>query len=350
MTAAEASAAEASAAEVTVAEEAPPVVTTPAKRATAAKRATPARKTAARTAAEPARKTAAKKTAPAEKAAPEATKVTPAAEPPVDPPAKRATVKKAAPKKATATTAVAKVTNSDAVVESTPSVDVGESEARAFVEPEPIATVEAVESAVSENIRIQPAPIDPAFLPERLAVAAVERLGEGARRQVEWYRVTYPGVDGDAISRAITREFVWRARRQGFAAGFAGSAGLVVEAAALGWLQARLVLHVAAAYGHDPEDHRRAAELLVLQQIHATVETAEAAVRESRQAGRRTGAPRSVAPLARALGAGVARAFAARVARRIVPGAPAMLGSVTAARSTERLAARAVRYYRNLRG
>jgi uncharacterized protein (DUF697 family) len=184
-----------------------------------------------------------------------------------------------------------------------------------------------------------------AHLPETLALAAVDHLGAGARQRVAWYRFTYPDANGDALSRAITHEFVRRARRQGFAAGLVGPAGLVVEAAGVAWLQAKLVLHLAAAYGHDPEDRRRAAELLVLQRVHGTVETAEEAVRaaERRDPGRAT------APLARMAGAGLLRAAAARLARRFVPGAGMVVGSVTAARSTERLAARAVQYYRGFK-
>ena len=194
--------------------------------------------------------------------------------------------------------------------------------------------------------------IDPAYLPEVLAVAAVDRLGDTARRRVAWYAVRYPGVGADAVSRAITREFVRRARRQGFAAGVAGPVGLLIEAAGVNWLQAKLVLHLAAAYGHDPLDRRRAAELLVLQRVHGSIEAAEAAIRAAEQesgagrAGRGAVLSRLSGPLARAMGGGLLQAAAARFARRLVPGAGAVLGSVAAARSTEMLAARAVRYYR----
>ncbi|WP_432981485.1 hypothetical protein [Dactylosporangium sp. CA-233914] len=183
----------------------------------------------------------------------------------------------------------------------------------------------------------------------------MERLGAGARRRVEWYQLTYPDADRDALSRAITHEFVRRARRQGFATAVAGPAGLVVEAAGVAWLQAKLVLHLAAAYGHDPENRRRAAELLVLQRVHATVETAEAAVRAAERKGsRRAGVERLTSPLARAIVPGLLRAAVTRLARRLVPGrsrglaigAGLAVGSIAAARSTERLAARTVRYYR----
>ncbi|GGM16151.1 hypothetical protein GCM10007977_016760 [Dactylosporangium sucinum] len=194
--------------------------------------------------------------------------------------------------------------------------------------------------------------VNPAYLPELLALAAVRRLGAEARRRVGWYRATYPTATSDAVARAVTREFVRRARLQGAAAGAAGAVGLVAEGAALGWLQARLVLHLAAAYGHDPLDPERAAELLVIQRVHGSVETAEAAIRAAqhvevtRPASPGVGPARLGAPIVRAVGGGLVRAVAARLARRVVPGAGLVVGAVTAARAMELLAARAVRHYR----
>ena len=158
------------------------------------------------------------------------------------------------------------------------------------------------------------------------------------------------------MSRAITREFVRRARRQGFAAGAAGSLGLLVEAAGVNWLHAKLVLHLAAAHGHDPLDRQRAAELLVLQRVYAEVETAEAAImaaeqaQRSRRAGPGVGVSRLAGPLGRTLGAGLLQAAGVRIARRAVPGIGPVLGAVAAVRSTEAIAMRATRYYRRKAG
>ncbi|MEV0131727.1 hypothetical protein AB0H83_25100 [Dactylosporangium sp. NPDC050688] len=194
--------------------------------------------------------------------------------------------------------------------------------------------------------------INPAYLPEFLALSAVARLGAGARERVAWYAVNYPDADGDAVGRAITREFVRRARRQGFAAGAAGSLGLLVEAAGVNWLHAKLVLHLAAAHGHDPLDRQRAAELLVLQRVYAEIETAEAALlaaeqaQRSRRAGSGVGVARLASPLGRAIGGGLLQAAGVRIARRAVPGIGPVLGAVAAVRSTEAIAMRATRYYR----
>ncbi|WP_271189934.1 hypothetical protein [Dactylosporangium matsuzakiense] len=304
----------------------------------------------------PAKKPAAKKApaqkAPAKKAVPSRTaakKAEPAPATPPEPVKKAAkAAKKAAPAKKTAVTKAtppaATTPEPEPIIEPPRPVVATEPP---VANPEPAASVSFAEQSDETN------GINPAYLPETLAVAAVDHLSAAAERRVGWYRLTYPGVDGEAISRAITREFVRRARRQGFAAGLAGPTGLVVEAAGVAWLQAKLVLHLAAAFGHDPGDRRRAAELLVLQRVHATVETAEAAVRAAERAGGRradprVGVERVTTPLARMVGAGLLRAAATRLARRVVPGAGLIVGSVTAARSTERLAARAVRYYRGM--
>ncbi|WP_433053196.1 hypothetical protein [Dactylosporangium sp. CS-033363] len=358
---------------------------TPANKAAPVKKATPIKKAAAVTKtkkAAPTKETveevppAAEATPPAKKAA-KATKAAQPAEP-----VKKAVAKKAPAKKAAVTKATSAM-SSEPIVEQPQTVIPAPRNAPAATAPEPQPVIAAA-GTKPEAAQIQPKPevaavedeqapaptpavsiaaksdeatggINPAYLPESLAIAAVERLGAGAKRRVDWYKVTYPDADGDALSRAITREFVRRARRQGFAAGLVGPTGLVVEAAGVAWLQAKLVLHLAAAYGHDPEDRRRAAELLVLQRVHGSVETAEAAVMAAertagRRASRRVGADRVSAPLARMVGAGLLRAAATRIARRFVPGAGLVVGSVTAARSTERLAARAVRYYRGFRG
>ncbi|MFB9451205.1 hypothetical protein ACFFTR_49775 [Dactylosporangium vinaceum] len=309
----------------------------------------PAKKTAARKA--PAQKAPAQK-APAKKAVASKTaakKAEPASATPPEPVKKAAkAAKKAAPAKKTAVTKAtppaATTPEPEPIIEPPRPVIAAEPP---VASPEPAASVSFAEQSDETN------GINPAYLPETLAVAAVDHLSAAAKRRVGWYRLTYPDVDGEAISRAITREFVRRARRQGFAAGLAGPTGLVVEAAGVAWLQAKLVLHLAAAFGHDPGDRRRAAELLVLQRVHATVETAEAAVRAAERAGGRradprVGVERVTTPLARMVGAGLLRAAATRLARRVVPGAGLIVGSVTAARSTERLAARAVRYYRGM--
>src|SRR5262249_47033550 len=106
--------------------------------------------------------------------------------------------------------------------------------------------------------------------PELLALTAVRRLGDEARTSTAWLRDTYPNATSDGLPRPATQRFVRRARNRGAAAGLTSPYALLPEAGGLAWLQARLVLHIAAAFGHDPTDPQRAAEILMLQRIHAT--------------------------------------------------------------------------------
>jgi hypothetical protein len=202
----------------------------------------------------------------------------------------------------------------------------------------------------------------PQYGPELLALAAVERLGSEARAHTDWLLDRYPDATPDGLARLATQRFVRRARRNGAIAGLAGSLAVLAETGDLGLIQARLVLHLAAAYGHEPTDRERAAELLVLQQVHPSVETARATLdaADSRAATDADDAPparrsapsvaaaRLVTPLTRAAGLSVIRAGATHLAGRVVPGAGVVVGALWAARSTERLAARATRFYRAL--
>jgi EcsC protein family len=61
----------------------------------------------------------------------------------------------------------------------------------------------------------------------------------------------------------------------GAGTGVAGIVALPADLALLAWIQSRLVLSIAAAYGHDMTDHKeRAAKLLVIQGVHAGIEVA----------------------------------------------------------------------------
>jgi len=189
----------------------------------------------------------------------------------------------------------------------------------------------------------------PGYAPEILALAAVEHLGGEAGRYAGWVRDTYPTATADGLARLATQRFLKLARNEGAAAGVAGPFTVLLEASGLAWLQARLVLHLAAAYGHDPSDRARAGELLMLLRVHPTVATARSAL----DAVGDTAAPgiltsRLATPAGRTLGAAALRAGLARVATRLVPGGGAVVGAVTAVRTTERLAVRATHFYRSM--
>jgi len=154
---------------------------------------------------------------------------------------------------------------------------------------------------------------EPSQAPEVLARAAVARYGPEADRYTRWVRATYPVAADDRIAQAAARRFTAQARRGALARVFAREAG---EAATLAWLQARMVLHIAAAYRMDPCSPERAAELVALM---AT--------------------PRVPAGAA-------AVAVGRRLAARLVPGAALLLGAMVNDAATEALARRAISLYR----
>ncbi|MEU2612588.1 hypothetical protein ABZ570_13570 [Micromonospora sp. NPDC007271] len=194
----------------------------------------------------------------------------------------------------------------------------------------------------------------PGFAPELLALAAVDALGSAARDRVEQLRRTYPGADADGLARLVTRRFV---RLAGTAGAFAVGAGLlapVAELAAALWAQASLVLHLAAVHGRDPGHPDRAAELLVLTQVHPDIDTARAALDAVRSAGAPADGPwpraveaawRLATPLAAQAGAWLML----RLASRLLPGAALLAAVAGDSAAAERLAARAGALYRPTR-
>jgi hypothetical protein len=52
----------------------------------------------------------------------------------------------------------------------------------------------------------------------------------------------------------------------------------VLDVGVLAWTQARMVLHIAAAYDVDPVHTDRATDLLVLQRVHKVAESARLAL------------------------------------------------------------------------
>lgn len=195
---------------------------------------------------------------------------------------------------------------------------------------------------------------DPQYAPEHLALEAVRRLGPQTRRWVEQIRATYPGIDPESVARLAIGRFVNRARLSGAVSGATGLPGAVADVGVLAWTQARMVLHLAAAYGHDPEHEDRATDLLVLQKVHKVAHTARLALGVA--AGReRAGAlfAGSNAPVGRVmlrLGVRLAQMAGIRAAKRVfakvVPGAAIILGTWANSAATKDLARRAVALYR----
>ncbi|MDG4831404.1 EcsC family protein [Solwaraspora sp. WMMD1047] len=192
---------------------------------------------------------------------------------------------------------------------------------------------------------------DPQYAPEHLALEAVRRLGPEARRWADRVRQQRPGIGSDELAKVAVKKFVARARLSGAVSGAAGLPGAIVDVGVLAWTQARMVLHIAAAHGVDPEHPDRATDLLVLQKVHKVAEAARLALGVA--AGRERLGGAVSAPLGRVmlrLGVRLAQMAGVRAAKRmfakVVPGAAVILGTWANSSATSDLARRSIAHYR----
>jgi hypothetical protein len=190
---------------------------------------------------------------------------------------------------------------------------------------------------------------DPAHAAEMLALAAVERFGPEAQQWVASQRAAYPGIPDEHLAGLTRNRFIQVSKYSGAVAGVAGVVGAVVDFGVLAWNQARMVLHLAAIYGEDPQHRDRAAELLMLQNVHKVLGTAQAALDVvARQAPassllKRDGG--SLGKLALALAKMAGMRYAKRAVMKIVPFAAVPLGALANASSTRQLADRTIAFY-----
>ncbi|MFI7521454.1 EcsC family protein [Micromonospora globbae] len=196
---------------------------------------------------------------------------------------------------------------------------------------------------------------DPQYAPEHLALEAVRRLGPEAGQWARRARAEQPDASAEDLAEQAARRFVNRARLSGAVSGAAGLPGAVIDVGVLAWTQARMVLHIAAAYGVDPLHSDRATDLLVLQRVHKVAESARLALGVA--AGReRAGALFGMGGqghLGRAmlrLGVRLAQMAGVRAAKRVfakvVPGAAIILGTWANSSATTDLAERSRALYR----
>jgi uncharacterized protein (DUF697 family) len=198
---------------------------------------------------------------------------------------------------------------------------------------------------------------DPQYAPEHLAVEAVHRIGPHAATWVDYVRRGQPSLNGEQIAKIAAQKFTNIAGLSGAVSGAAGLPGAVVDFGVLAWTQARMVLHIAAAYGLDPTHPDRATDLLVLQRVHTMTQTARAAlgVAQGRQsigtmvaagAGRSTGKTRLVGELTVKLARMAGVRALKRLFAKVVPGAAIILGHWANRSATKELAARSMAHYR----
>jgi hypothetical protein len=130
---------------------------------------------------------------------------------------------------------------------------------------------------------------EPARAPQYLALAAVDRWGEQARKYAGRVRREHPEATSRQLAQMVRSRHALLARMEGASAGIPptvapgpGTVAVILpDVAALAWLQSRMVVQIAAVYGHDTTDEEMAAELLVLQRFYNTTAAARVAVTEA---------------------------------------------------------------------
>ena len=188
---------------------------------------------------------------------------------------------------------------------------------------------------------------DPMRAPEHLALAAAERHAPAAAAWAAERRAVYAHGPGELAQMAKKRHATL-SRFGGAAMGVGGIVTVLPDLAAAAWIQSRLVFFIAAAYGYDPHDPMRPAELLVLQGYFDDPGSARRAL---------DGVGDSVAQtfvgsrmqrdeaLASRLAKMAGRRAAKRMATRMIPFAAIPFNAIGNERETRALADRAIRFY-----
>jgi len=193
---------------------------------------------------------------------------------------------------------------------------------------------------------------DPARAPEHIALAAADLHAPAAAAWAAKHHAR--GVtDRRSLGLVAKRRHARLARLEGAATGLGGWTTTAADLVGLAWIQSRMVFFVAAAYGYDPQERMRPAELLVLTEVYSDVTAARDALdgagrhmalayAESRMTGR---GQRRDNRLLVSLTAFVGRHAAERGLGRYVPFIGAPINAVANELDTRRLADRAILFY-----
>jgi hypothetical protein len=207
---------------------------------------------------------------------------------------------------------------------------------------EPEEPAAQVPGSLWERIRA-----DPARAPEHIALAASAQHGPAADAWAAEKRRRF-AHGGPELAEMAKRRHATLARFEGAATGVGGIFTLVPDMVALAWIQTRLVFFIAAAYGFDPRDPMRPAELLVLMGLYEEVHAARAAldgmgktIAETYVGSKLEREEALALRMAKMLG----RRGLRRVAGRLIPFAAIAFNAVGNERSTRALADRAIRFY-----
>ena len=187
---------------------------------------------------------------------------------------------------------------------------------------------------------------DPLHAPEHIALAASEQHAPAAERWADRRRQVF-GTEPRALGQMARRRHVTLASVEGAATGVGGIVTLIPDLVGLAWIQSRMVFFIAAAYGYDPRDRMRPAELLVINGLYADVPSARAAL---------DGVGTSVAEayigsklqrdeaLAKKLMVMVSKS-AGKKFGRLIPGFAIAFNAISNRRDTNALAKRAITFY-----
>jgi hypothetical protein len=189
--------------------------------------------------------------------------------------------------------------------------------------------------------------LDPVRAPEHIALAAARTFAPQAERWAADKRSRF-AVEPAELAKMAKKRHATIARFEGAATGVGGIVTMVPDLVALAWIQARLVFYVAAAYGYDPHDPMRPAELLVLHDFYPDPQTARRALdgigstMVQAYIGSKLERDEALAMrLARMVGIRSAR----KLAGRFIPGVAVAFNAIGNERRTRALADRAIRFY-----
>ena len=189
--------------------------------------------------------------------------------------------------------------------------------------------------------------VDPIRAPEYIALASAERHAPAAAAWVEERRRMYAHSPAE-LAQMAKRKHAALARFGGAATGVGGIVTVIPDMAAAAWIQSRMVFFIAAAYGFDPYDPMRPAELLVLQGLYPDPPTARRALdgvgTTVAQAYAGSKLQRDEA-LASQLGKMVGRRAAKRIAGRLIPFAAIVFNAIGNERETRSRADKAITFY-----
>src|SRR3954463_8621685 len=150
------------------------------------------------------------------------------------------------------------------------------------------------------------------------------------------------------LAQMAKRRHAALSRFGGAATGIGGIVTAVPDLAAAAWIQSRMVFFIAAAYGYDPYDPMRPAELLVIRDLYPDPQTARRALGGvgTRVVAAYVGSKsQRDEALAARLALFVGRRVTRRVAGRLIPFAAIAFNAIGNERETRARAEKTIRFY-----